>query len=75
MAKHNLGSRLDTLNRDHDWLSRQDLSQYVGQWIAVAGRSIVAYDRDLALLKKKVQSLALDGKPLVVQVPAHPIVA
>ena len=69
MSPRNVDSSLDDINRDHEWLCNQDLSKYLGEWIAVYDRAIVAHDHDLGVLMAKIKSIDLPKKPLLVQIP------
>jgi len=69
MTPRNINSSLDDINRDHEWLCTQDLSKYLGEWIAVYDCAIVAHDHDLGALMAKIKSIDLPRKPLLVQIP------
>ena len=65
---------LGTINRDHEWLCRMDLSPFAGQWIAVLEQEILASDKDIGALMKKLEALGVRGKPLLFKVPGQPII-
>jgi hypothetical protein len=64
---------LDTINQDHEWLCRMDLGPFAGQWIAVLERKILASDKDIEVLMKKLEALKITRKPLLFKVPALPL--
>ena len=65
---------LDTINRDHEWLCSMDLAPFAGQWIAVLEKKILASDRDIEALMKKLEALKIVRKPLLFKVPGLPII-
>jgi len=65
-SSHNID--MDKLNLDHEWLANQNLSQYDGQWIAVADERIVARNESLERVMHKVDELKLCRTPLYVRV-------
>ena len=67
--------QLDDMHEDHEWLCRQNLGPYKGEWVAVAERCIIAHDRDFDALMTKLTKLARPLKPLLVQIPDLPLAA
>ena len=57
------------VNSDYQWLMMQSLSKYVGQWIAVSEKKIVARNESLKKVQDKVNSLNLKNIPLYLRVP------
>jgi len=61
-----------TLQDEHEWLSKQDLSKFKGEWIAVYGMEIVAHHKSLAELTRlirEVVKLPSDMLPLYMLIP------
>ena len=58
---------IDAGGEDHEWLVSQNLSPYVGKWIAVSERKIVAYGPTLkeVLLKARAKGV----EPICLRVP------
>jgi hypothetical protein len=50
-----------------------DLGPFAGQWIAVLERKILASDKDIEVLMKKLEALKITRKPLLFKVPALPL--
>jgi hypothetical protein len=59
---------MDKLDLDSEWLADQNLSEYDGQWVAVADERIVAGNESLELVMRKVEELDLGRIPLYVRV-------
>ena len=74
MARNNNNSDLKAINQDHEWLCTQNLGQFMGEWIAVYDRAVIAHDHDLKNLMAKVRAINPSRKPLLVQIPDKPLV-
>ena len=60
--------------KEYQWLAGQSLSDYQGQWIAVANESIIAKDDILNNVMKEVEGLSLPFLPLFIRVPEGAII-
>ena len=75
MAKKSGETPLDSLHQDHEWLCRQDLAPYVGEWIAVHRKRIVDHDRDLGRLLTRLRGTGQEDEALLVPIPSLPVAA
>ena len=58
---------LEGMSDDHRWLASQDLSQYLGMWIAVLDRKVIASGKTLRDVMEATRNLR--GAPLYLPVP------
>ncbi len=59
-----------TMKSEHEWLTKQDLSKYVGEWIAVYNKKIVGHHQTLKELQEALLKMKIDPqKPLYMRIP------
>ena len=58
-----------TAEQNSEWFNHQNLAAYVGLWVAVVNRKVVATGKDAKTVMAKARTEAPDEIPFIVTVP------
>lgn len=71
-ARHRRGDAMNgpkSLERNSEWFSKQNLSDFIGQWVCVVDQKVVATSPDLAELVRRIEGKTAGKTPFVFHVP------
>jgi len=54
---------------NYEFIMKEDVGKFVGQWLAVSGANIVAHGKNLKRVVKKAKDIHPHKVPLVMKVP------
>ena len=58
-----------TLETNYQFFMESDVSQYIGEWIAIVDEKVIAHGRSIKEVAEKSKSLAKGKKALFARVP------
>ncbi|OGI14981.1 hypothetical protein A3K63_03075 [Candidatus Micrarchaeota archaeon RBG_16_49_10] len=58
-----------TLDSDFEWYTSADLGKYIGKWVAISNRRVIASNQKLKHLMENVEREHPGIRPLVTRVP------
>ena len=53
---------------DYEWFIKTDLSRYSDEWIAILGKKVIAHDKEIKNLVKKIKNMSSQRKPSLVKI-------
>ncbi|MBI2124303.1 hypothetical protein HYT92_00780 [Candidatus Pacearchaeota archaeon] len=57
------------MNANYELFMAEDLSSYIGQWIAICDKKIISHNTDFKAVFKEVKEKCPNKKPLITKVP------
>jgi len=60
----------NTLDSDFEWYTNVDLRRYIGKWVAILNKQVIASDKSFKSLMKKVEKKHPQTNPLITKVPS-----
>ncbi|AJF63113.1 MAG: Succinyl-CoA synthetase Alpha subunit [archaeon GW2011_AR20] len=55
--------------KNYNFYMQTNLSEFIGQWVAISESKIISHDKDLKKVYKEAKSLSKGKRPLFVKVP------
>ncbi len=57
------------MNANYELFMKEDLSSYIGEWIAICDKKIVAHGKDFKKIFEEVKERCPNKRPLITKVP------
>ncbi len=58
------------LDSDFEWYTDADLREYIGKWVAILNKEVIASDKDFKELMEEIEKKYPGTNPLVAKIPS-----